>query len=171
MIREDTKVGKTIFEPYVRNLIQKNELTLECRRVIDSSNNERSTVTIPRCSKVRLVADPATSLNDYENGSLLHSSNPSYALVDCILKDELGQIYAIQVTTEKQHCADMTTMNELYEKACSIPFGTSNETTIKLYYVVPSDNFDKFEIDLQATEYDPKKFDVFVVSVPNPNVL
>lgn len=105
-------------------------------------------VTIPRCLKVQVVDDPATSLNQTAKCTLLHSSNPSYPLIDCIFRDKKGQIHAIQITTGEQHSMKIQGMNELYKKV----FGsrTTNATKINLYYCVPS-------IRLKTFKFDKKK--------------
>ena len=59
-------------------------------------------------------------------------------------------------------------MNELSKKVLPTS-GTSNVTKINLYYVVPSDNFTDSKTDPPAPSYYPTKFDVFIVSIPNPN--
>ena len=164
MVQKGVIIGRALFEPYVRYLIQNRSLNLECRYI---STNITTVATIPRCTTIRLVADPAAIVDSVDCCTLLHSSEERYPLIDCIFKDEQNQIHAIQITTGKSHSIDATKITDLYATVFSLE--PRNARKIRLYYFVPSENFSSFTTNPRNPVFDPEKFDVVVASIPDPS--
>jgi hypothetical protein len=168
--------GRYIFEPYVRDLLVKNpqsSVKLQYREIGKKKKAEQHFLEFRRCEMTRLVSDPvqAVATGGKQHLVLFHSSNSSYPLIDCVYSERKKKViyHAIQVTTGKDHDAPRQLIAKLEKQL--------RGKTLQLYYFVPAQNFQTFELNPRNPKVDNNNkkdhlkigCDIFVVSVPSPN--
>jgi hypothetical protein len=168
MQQEDASVRGYFLQAYVRYLLTRKVLGFQRRKgvgMLHPDRNKTHPITLPSCSEIAFVEDPALSLADPESKPfvLYHSSNSNYELIDCLYKDNYDNVYAIQTTLkQKGHSANPKQMEKLQAKL-------RNYKNIALYYMVPSEIFSGFV----TSPVDPQNstkvtLNVFHAAIPNP---
>jgi hypothetical protein len=171
MLGTDSELARYMFESYVRTLLvdpTKTELVFQYRWAYGKRKRFRHLrsaiydLKIPACTEIRLVDDPVASVTQLPHSplTLFHSTRANYELIDCIFSDNQNRVHAIQITTGKNHDADLAEIRSLVQKL-------SGFAEVFLYYFVPSDIFR----DFVTKPADLMTYDICTVvhiAVPNP---
>jgi hypothetical protein len=129
---------RCILHAYVRSLLTHSKRWNESFRAVPVDNvpgwKTETSVSLPRCKDVRLVANPvaAVAMAGAPSFVLFHSSDGSYDMVDCIFKDDRNTVYAIKIAApySSDKCVDLTAVQTL-----QTAFG--NNFSVRLYYMTP----------------------------------
>jgi hypothetical protein len=128
----------------------------------NGQDDKGDTIRLGGCERICLVVDPvvvATVENSFVSNVLFHSTNPFYKLIDFFYRDENGHYHAFQVTLAETHSSNADHIKLLEE--------ATGPSKVSLYYLVPSNNYNKFK----TTPVSPRaRCNIYVVMVKDPTL-
>jgi hypothetical protein len=163
------KEAKNVMVGYVRSLLAdstRDSVTFPAWLSSKSSMIKKprfgGSVTIPCCKEARAVVDIIDAVTDPDQTPyvLFHSSEPRNGLIDCVLKDAGGLVYAISITVGKTFRINTEAINTFTRAAAQLGLA------VMLCNLVPQENFKSFAS--QAAENQEGLCDIWHLSVSRP---